>query len=79
MAEKCGSALNPEAGLTKVANNFGTGGTTGTYIKRDFCYQAISESCCFSTEAIFKALPQANHVKWALIVFVICKNFFVLT
>jgi hypothetical protein len=79
MAEKSGSAFYPETGVPKIADYLGTLWTTTTYIERNFDYQTIGEGCSFTTEAVFKAFPQTNHVKWALIVFVICIHFFVLS
>lgn len=79
MAEKSGSAFDPKTGLPKIADYFGTRGTTSTYIERNFDYQAIGKGGSFTTEAVFKAFPQTNHVKWTLIIFVICIHFFVLS
>ena len=79
MAEKCSSTFYPETRLSKIADDFGTWGTASTYIQRNFGYQTIGEGGSFTTEAVFKAFPQTNHVKWALIVFVICIHFLVLS
>jgi hypothetical protein len=79
MAEKRGSAFYPKTGLPKIADYFYTSGATSTYIERNFDYQAIGKGGSFTTEPVFKAFPQNDHVKWTLIVFVICIHFFVLS